>query len=678
MNRVSYPDQTVSDTFSIPSNVTRVKIFHTNSYDGTQIHNDYCYINLYGPNSYFRRFLGDALYPGIDIDLDPGLYTLEIENVGSTYSAEATIAYFTETNLPPHTELGGGLRIKRINKYTDSSQVSFSKYFEYKQSQSANSSGLTSYYPGYIEYKDEVIHKQDGTAYSACSSVYCGFISQSSSAIQPLGFGNGSNVLYNEVASYITNKNESGYERTRYIVNSSEFSSYPSFPYPPRITYDWVNGKVLDQSIYERRNGQFNLIRKTTNTYNYDAFNKDDTSHYKFDVYGLKVAEQNSPFICFSSCPNVVGTYISDISFGLQRYQLYSSFHYLSKTEDTLHGQSSGDYVTTSTSYYYDNPFSTQISRIKTTSSKGDSLIQHIRYPRDFSSYGFIADMISKNVLSSPIENYTVKKTGSSEHVLGGKIFNYKSASTFLEKVYNYETASPVLLSSYTPSVISNLGVFTKDNLYNENMAINGYDAVGNVRQLQKVSDVLSTYIWDYNNQYPVAEVINADSSSVAYTSFESDGKGDWSYSGLVNSSYKLTGDKSYLLSGGSITKSGLTSGVYIVSYWGQGSVLVNGSGPTRTGKTIGNWTYYEHELTTTGVTVSGSTYIDELRLYPKGAMMKTYTYKPLVGITSQCDATNRILYYYYDGFNRLQTIRDEDGKVVKHVDYQYQTNNNQ
>ena len=57
---------------------------------------------------------------------------------------------------------------------------------------------------------------------------------------------------------------------------------------------------------------------------------------------------------------------------------------------------------------------------------------------------------------------------------------------------------------------------------------------------------------------------------------------------------------------------------------------------------------------------------------------MTTYTYDPLVGMTSQCDANNKITYYEYDSFNRLKTIRDQDGKVIKTIDYQYQQTNTQ
>jgi YD repeat-containing protein len=54
---------------------------------------------------------------------------------------------------------------------------------------------------------------------------------------------------------------------------------------------------------------------------------------------------------------------------------------------------------------------------------------------------------------------------------------------------------------------------------------------------------------------------------------------------------------------------------------------------------------------------------------------MTTYTYDPLVGMTSQCDVANRITYYEYDEMGRLKDVKDQDGNVIKTYDYHYHTN---
>jgi hypothetical protein len=190
---------------------------------------------------------------------------------------------------------------------------------------------------------------------------------------------------------------------------------------------------------------------------------------------------------------------------------------------------------------------------------------------------------------------------------------------------------------------------------------------------------IANSYIWDYLNTQPIAKVSNAPINQVAYTSFEADGKGNWTFSGApVSDPTSPTGSKCYSLASGNITFSGASSsGTYIVSYWSKtgASFSVSGSSGPVQGKTINGWTYFEHTVTgVTTITVSGSGSIDELRLYPSNAQMVTYTYTPLMGMTSACDVDNKITYYFYDGFGRLKWIKDQDLNIIKTLQYHYQS----
>ena len=112
---------------------------------------------------------------------------------------------------------------------------------------------------------------------------------------------------------------------------------------------------------------------------------------------------------------------------------------------------------------------------------------------------------------------------------------------------------------------------------------------------------------------------------------------------------------------------------MYATWGWWKGYVTTTAT----PGLTKNSWTYYEHQLPNTTSTVAitaTSAVIDELRLYPSDAQMLTYAYTPLIGVNTICSANNSIIYYEYDGFNRLKLIRDMDKNIVKQVDYQYQT----
>jgi YD repeat-containing protein len=53
-------------------------------------------------------------------------------------------------------------------------------------------------------------------------------------------------------------------------------------------------------------------------------------------------------------------------------------------------------------------------------------------------------------------------------------------------------------------------------------------------------------------------------------------------------------------------------------------------------------------------------------------AQITTYTYKPLVGMTSITDPRGVVTTYEYDAFGRLQSIKDENGSLIENYEYHY------
>ena len=89
------------------------------------------------------------------------------------------------------------------------------------------------------------------------------------------------------------------------------------------------------------------------------------------------------------------------------------------------------------------------------------------------------------------------------------------------------------------------------------------------------------------------------------------------------------------------------------------------------------NWQYVEQGInistSTTSYTIGGTgLYLDEIRLCPSDAQMTTYTYKPLIGMTSQSDPKGTTAYYEYDNFGRLKLIKDDDNNVTQSFNYNY------
>lgn len=63
--------------------------------------------------------------------------------------------------------------------------------------------------------------------------------------------------------------------------------------------------------------------------------------------------------------------------------------------------------------------------------------------------------------------------------------------------------------------------------------------------------------------------------------------------------------------------------------------------------------------------------HLNNLRNIPN-TYVTTYTYQPLIGITSQTDPRGKTTYYEYDAFNRLKLVKDQDGNIVKKICYNY------
>jgi hypothetical protein len=268
-----------------------------------------------------------------------------------------------------------------------------------------------------------------------------------------------------------------------------------------------------------------------------------------------------------------------------------------------------------------------------------------------------IFDLAKKNIISPAIEAKEFRDS--------------KLLSTTVTKYKNF--------SSYS-TAIEKVQYAHGNNAFEDRLEYLSY-LDGKVVSQRESNDVIKTYLWDNNRVYPIAEIINATSTDVAYTSFEADASSNWNVSSsqrdIVNS---FTGTSSYALSNGNITTSGLdNSKKYKISFWAKnssGAVTVNGAAPTAS-DTRSGWTMYQIILNTiTGITISGTGTIDELRLHPVDAKMTTYCYEPGIGMTSQSDQNNLVIYYTYDGHGRLIAVKNHNGNIIKAYTYEYKKAN--
>ena len=68
----------------------------------------------------------------------------------------------------------------------------------------------------------------------------------------------------------------------------------------------------------------------------------------------------------------------------------------------------------------------------------------------------------------------------------------------------------------------------------------------------------------------------------------------------------------------------------------------------------------------------NSSTLYNSLKSKVPGAMISTYSYKPLIGLAQQTDPKGTSTYYDYDAFGRLKNVRDDDEYITSRNYYHY------
>lgn len=315
-----------------------------------------------------------------------------------------------------------------------------------------------------------------------------------------------------------------------------------------------------------------------------------------------------------------------------------------------------------------------------------------------------ITNLKNKGVLNAVIETYEYKAmtNASARLYFNGGINKYKTDLPVVDQVYTFQPRSSVY--SFTPSsIIGNM--FKFDENYKPVIKFNEYTLLGNPRSMQKEGDTKQVFLWDYNDTYPVAKIMNVDDAgAVAYSSFEADSKGGWNYDqAKVIADEGVTGQKIYELSSSGISKyvtpllpqppALAYDKKYLLAFWVKGSVpnVITTQPDPGGGSTIimnaatvpkrvkGEWKYFEviiQNAVQVNISMaspqSPAAFIDELRLHPINAQMSTITYKPLVGITSETDLNGRTVYYEYDNLGRLHIVKDDNGNILKTTQYNY------
>jgi hypothetical protein len=596
----------------------------------------------------------------------------------------------------------GGLRVKKITSTAAANSQPIVKTYEYSQGRcTMMESEIYQYSTDAWLWEDFYNNGQlSGTSVYPCISRTI-----STDPLIQLTTGGGSLVLYEDVKEYDgTTANNNGYTEYSYNVNSLTPFMYDAGAggnplqngfylsdygnYKPQLSAKIVYGKDQNNNIKEiKREG-----------YVYDKFN---TGSF---ITGIKI-QRNYPFIKTGTKANVTDVDLAYAS-GISGLALLLSYYSYSNTvgildgpllvqkSETIYPSSGTGSLTTTTNYTYDL-VTLQPIREDIVNSKGETIISVNKYPTDFSSVAPYNTMVTKNILTPVVEQLVYKNSISNQNFL-------KSSKTNLD-YWNGSAWSVAVTNIIVPRTVQTKTLGQSN--YEDRFRYDSYDDKANTTTFSKENDITKSYLWGYNKTYPIAEVVNAPSNEIFFDSFEEGGWDSYmtAYDNAKSHTGKLAGK---IINNGSGEQVARSTKWLTISLPSSKKFKFSGwffsSGPSaemflfmrRAGETdwssferletniTGKWVYVEKEVTVppdvTGLNLrvdnnsNGTVWYDDIRLHPSSALMTTYTYDPLIGMTSQTDINNRTTYYEYDAFGRLTHIRDKDNNIIKKFCYNY------
>lgn len=610
--------------------------------------------------------LYDLFYTGFatwEFNLPDNTYRLETSlSSGTSVSVSYPISIYWENksvNTSKQADTIGGLRVFQVfrnNSDEDGAAIEKYKYVR----EDGKSSGFLGDIPRY-DYPYREIVNYNGTSTIDYTAV-------TSEPVSQVEYAQSSPVGYSRVEifkdSYAGNLGKEVQEFTDLKdINNNNYTT--SFPYAPQSLRQWGLGIPKRVSLYDSAG---NLVRRSVSTFQFDSieYNNDNFKSLKLGNY--LTTYYGDPYNSNTAkAKNYYGSF----------YWLTNGRAYLTYTTDTLY-HLNGSISTNFQQLFYDTNYN--VTKIVTSYDRSRGLQQEQRmyYPYNYTVGGAIGKLRDSAIITLPVSTETWITGDNNPRMVKGLITTYRQISSG-----DIKPDSIFSFGSNKPVIESTVGVFDATKLnrnttyFKPQTYFSSYDVKGNLNESKSlVTGQSNSLIIDHDQQYVTAKISNAQQSDIAYTSFESLGSGNWTIGSTArNITDKLTGKRSYNLSSGNVSKSGLSSSTqYYLSVWAKsgGSVSVNSNTLNTPVSTQQGWNFYAITLSNiSSVTISGTATIDEIRLHPKDANMMTSTYEPLIGLTSTTDANNTIVYNEFDNLNRPYLIRDKDRNIVKRMQYE-------
>jgi YD repeat-containing protein len=559
-----------------------------------------------------------------------------------------TNSYYTYYNINDE-QIGAGLRVAQITNLGDDEKFISQKKFEYLD-------GLIMSIP--MPFFQSIA--------SCGGSAVQMFNSSSSSLMQASPTASGSLVGYGKVIEYNLDENnhDNGkIERTFYNVQEEKpweiVLGRRWTPSTPTQAFNWLttglffpvgtpynnengtrNGSILTEEYFRNRDNHYEINKKIL---------------YEYDTIGLGRVQGH--IFAFPSCNT--NTHWNCLEMVYIRY-------YTNTLYNRLINKKTFNYSIGKVDEYLDMPLINEDNYLFSTASF------HLMAGTEKIS----GDMNLKTSFEY-LPSLTAPQTPNDHYRLGiiSNTSNYRNNLLLdrLELNFNNDLL-PIQMRKRIVTNSHQLLAATNDDVTNFTYHDNAHMKMAETSDQQKTS-----FIWDPVYEKITALILNATENDFVYTGFDNNVKHRISYQnfGLMNTPEAKTGSGVYNLNYSPIGFD-LNPGKYRINFWYKqniGSINITVSAGNLLSIDIGTedasgWKMYTALIevnSSSSITISGNCLMDELKVYPVEASLKTFTYSQN-GMISNSSEANEVSTFKYDAFGRLTLIGDNEGQVKTQV----------
>lgn len=460
------------------------------------------------------------------------------------------------------------------------------------------------------------------------------------------------------------------------------------FPYPRNPNYSFARGllkKVTDEneSGIKVREEIFTYQR----VYGGSGIKK---------IYGITLEELPTYYYNGSSYTNskmfLYGKYpvFTDVKVELTEKKeiLYYSTDLTKKSETT-------------TTFHYESANHKELTKVVTTNSDGTQSVTRFNYVKDYSITSPTGANASNIVaLKSAHRNEVVESLSSTiegavEKFTAGTLFLFQDISS---KIYPYQVLtfnSVGGLSTFSPSAITGGTMFGYDANYDLKSTITAFSTTAMPKEQVGKDRVVHATVWAFGGTLPIMQITNAKLNEVGYANFDGSHEVDFLGWATADKVGGRSGGTSILMTSALpisrvISNNGAQQ--YIFSCWvrpttSSGNLtlkLRNGStnfitpveipfeaGAAGTFQSIVVNASGLPSSFTVSLETSATVALDDVAFYPSHAQVSFHSYSLPFGVESATNMSGRSIFYSYDEWGRVITVRDQDNNILKKTNYQ-------